>query len=512
MAAREHHVARAAARPVPAPAFAAALSVVGMSVLLLTTRWGIGTSVDSVAYIRAARAMASGSGETLRVQHAPLYSFLLAAGGTLGLDPMDGARWLNTLTFGVNICLVGVLIRHTTANVPWLWAIGSTLMLVLAPMLMIHATALSEPLFLTAVLAGFWMLARYAEQPTRGKLLISAILMGLALLARYAGAAGVLAGALAILVMGPKPGRLRDTQLFGVVACAPMLAWVMRNWLVASSATGRDLAFHPVGLSHAWQALYTVSGWLLIPQSAPDVLRFVAVSAVAGLVLAAVVRASRESAPIPVLVRILALFVAIYGAFLATSISFLDANTPLDDRILLPVLAVSIVLASYVIDTLWPVARPMPILASALAAVMALFIGGHGLKAAEVGATGYRDGSGFSSAAWRQSQALSHVARLQPDVPVFSNAPEIVYLHTGRPARGIPRTLFLMNQEPNRDFASQLAAVGQEVREQCGVVVYLRNLAQRSMPSEAEVSQGLSLDVLSDAGDGVILGVTACRP
>jgi hypothetical protein len=69
-----------------------------------------------------------------------------------------------------------------------------------------------------------------------------------------------------------------------------------------------------------------------------------------------------------------------------------------------------------------------------------------------------------------------------------------------------------MTQQPNREFAAQLAEITRTVRERCGAVVYLRTLSQQSMPSEAELDTQLSLDVLAESNDGVIWGVRACRP
>src|SRR5690606_15935944 len=110
---------------VASAAVTASLPIAGAITVLLATRWGIGTSVDSVAYLHGASTLAAGTGEPALVQHAPLYSFLLAAGARLGVDPMAGARWLNALTFGINIFLVGFLIRRSVSDAPWLWAIGS---------------------------------------------------------------------------------------------------------------------------------------------------------------------------------------------------------------------------------------------------------------------------------------------------------------------------------------------------------------------------------------------------
>lgn len=489
------------------------LSVVGAAAVLVTTRSGIGTSVDSVAYIQAARSLANGSGAVSLVQHAPLYSFLLAAGGWLGIDPMTGARWLNAATFGLNIFLVAWLIRHCVTHLPWLQVAGAALTLVLSPMLVVHVTALSEPVFLLCTLAGLGSLSRYLDRPAFG-LVVPAGLMGLALLARYAGIAGVLTGVAALVLLGTRPwgARLRDAMLFGAVAVVPMAAWVVRNMLVASAATGRELAFHPVGRAHAWQALYTASGWLLIPQTAPDFVRFTVWLPLGLLVAIVGIRSFRSAQAVPTLVKVLALFVITYAAFLAASISFLDANTPLDDRILLPVLAVSVVLSAYVLDSLWPAVRRVPALAYAGTVLLMVLIAGHGVMAAEMAAAGYEDGWGFTSRAWRESRTLSALDDLDPRAPLFSNAPEIIYLHSGRSVQALPRMRFLMSQQTNREFGTQLDAVARDVRSKCGAVVYLRNLAQKAMATETEIGSRLSLDVLQDRDDGVIWGVATCRP
>jgi hypothetical protein len=387
-------------------------------------------------------------------------------------------------------------------------------MLVLSPMLVVHVTALSEPVFLTCILLAFWLLSRYLDAPATGRLLGAAAVMSLALLARYAGAAAVLTGALGILAMTPRPvtERVRSSVVYTGIAFLPMAMWMVRNMLVASSVTGRELAFHPVGRGHVWQALYTTSGWLLIPPSAPNSIRLAVWAVLGALATAVAVRAVRAATPIPSLVRLLALFVVTYGAFLVASISFLDANTPLDDRILLPVLAIALVLGAYVLDGCWPALRRAPLLAGGVMTLFVLLIAGHGVKAAEVAVKGYEQGWGFTSATWRQSPTLAAVARLEPDRPIYSNAPEIVYLHGRREARGLPRTRFLMNQQPNQAYATEMQAVAETVRASCGVVVYLRNLSQQSIPGESEAGERLSLDLLTETPDGVIWGVKSCRP
>jgi hypothetical protein len=483
-------------------------------VVLVTTRWGIGTSPDSIAYLHAARTIAAGGGEPVLVQHAPLYALLLGAGGSLGLEPMDGARWLNAVLFAANIVLVAAILRAVVRHQPWLAFTGGLLAAALAPMLASHVMALSEPVFLTCTLGGCWLLARYLDAPTPGRVVAAAAVVSLALLARYAGAAVVLAGALAIVVWGRArwTTRLAHAALFGCIAALPIGVWILRNVAAGGGATGRDLAFHPVGLSHAWEALFTGSSWLLIPSSAPNAVRFAAWGAVLGLLAFAAKALQLRREPVPSLVRVLALFVGTYGAFLVTSISLLDANTPLDDRILLPALAAGLVVGLFAMDAIWPAARQRRSAMVGLTAALILFTAGHAVKAATLATTGYERGWGFSSRAWRESPTIAAARALPAGRDVYSNAPEILYLHTGQRARNIPRARFLMNQQMNPAFAAELDAVGRDMQARCGAMVYFRSLTQKAMPSEQQIRQSLPLVVWAEMPDGVILGAAACRP
>ncbi len=93
-----------------------ALAIAGFMSVMLATRWGVGASPDSVVYILGARHLAAGqdfstyseNGELQAItHHAPFYSVMLAWLSSLGLDPLQGARWLNALLFAGNILLVG---------------------------------------------------------------------------------------------------------------------------------------------------------------------------------------------------------------------------------------------------------------------------------------------------------------------------------------------------------------------------------------------------------------------
>jgi len=323
----------------------------------------------------------------------------------------------------------------------------------------------------------------------------------------------VAAGAAAVLVVGRAPLRQRiaDALQFGVVSAIPAGVWVLRNALVVGSSTNRDMALHLVGVRHAREALNTASGWLLIPHGAPDILRLAIwlclVAGVAGLYLRS--HTTRPNSSLPKLPGVLLVFIATYAAFLAVSISLFDANTPLDDRILLPVLVTGVIVLLAACDRAWPYIDSRRLVPATLA-LFALFVAGHLWRSAELVTRGHAAGLGFTSVSWQTSPTWSDVRALPAGTALYSNAPEIVYLHTRRYPRALPRQRFLMTQQPNAQFPAELAAVGRDLQEQCGVIVFLRFLTQRSMASEQDIRQALSPRVIQDRAEGVILGSPTC--
>jgi hypothetical protein len=93
----------------------------------------------------------------------PLYPMLLAALGLSGADPLAGARWLNAFLFGANVVGIGLLIGACSGGSTWAPLAGSLLALTSVPLLGVHATALTEPLFLLLGFLGLCLLAGYFE-------------------------------------------------------------------------------------------------------------------------------------------------------------------------------------------------------------------------------------------------------------------------------------------------------------------------------------------------------------
>jgi hypothetical protein len=516
-------------------------SILGLVVVYFTARWGIGTSPDSVIYIGGARNLAMGQGFSMPYGvpphepitfHAPFYSVLLSLFGLIGVDPMAGARWLNGLLFGATILLVGLLLQSFAkgddSTAGWIALIGAFLALTSATLLEIHVMAWSETAFLFFSLVGFILLAGYLENSNRWLLCGAAILVGLAFLSRYIGITLLATGFLGLLIFGRKVMRKRlvDAVLFAGVGVLPMALWLVRNLGQAGTATSRVVSFHPIMRDHLAQGLATISSWLLVPDTASGVIQLIPLAAIAIGFLAVVFIQGRKGGPtsaagaiirLPVagFLKLAALFIPVYLAFLALSISFMDANTQLNGRILSPVFLFGLILTLYGVYTWVNISAGNRWLRYGLLSVGLLIAVFYSLQASKLVMAGYRDGLGFNSLAWAQSETLARLNDLPEEVVVYTNAPEAIYLHTSHPAFSLPRKNDLAAQRLNPEYEAEMAQTMRALNEEAAVLVYFTRLPRSSASEEQGLAQALQLCVLDQMQDGNLyvssLGQIPCQ-
>jgi 4-amino-4-deoxy-L-arabinose transferase-like glycosyltransferase len=440
--------------------------------------------------------------ERIGGQFPPLFPAILAFTGGLASGPWSAARIVNALLFGATIALMGLALAWSFPELTWPGIAGALLVLASPALVGLQAMVWSEPLFLFLTLASLAALARWIGRPDGGWFVASAGLAALASLTRYVGVALLPVGVLGILWLGDGARRARAGRalVWAVVAAAPLAAWLLN-----AGDTGRSVGLHLVSRAQAWEALYTVSGWLHLPPDANHAWR-VLFGVVLGLWVAVVAWAARRAdvaGSAPPFVRLEALFAGSYVLALAASISLFDANTPLDDRILSPLLLAAIVGLVYLgVITLRVFPGPAVRGAAAAAGVLLVLVGAG--RTAGWLQQNAQDGIGFTGSAWRQSETLRLVEELPAGIPLFSNAPEPIYLYTGRHAASFPRAWLAMSETANPFFAAELSAMGEALAGDQGVAVYFRELPQRTALPEETLRTQLALRPLAETSDGVL--------
>jgi hypothetical protein len=179
-----------------------------------------------------------------------------------------------------------------------------------------------------------------------------------------------------------------------------------------------------------------------------------------------------------VLGRLLAAFTVAYLAVLVADRVFLDATGRLDLRFLAVLHIVALVgLLPWLHRTLAGRVRV------GVAAAGLLLLGLHGLQAGTWVVDGLTDTGvgrrGLTAEVWRRSPVLAAVAALPSGTPVFSNAPEAIFLLTGRTTSPLPAHTDYLSDRRRPGYAAELAAVAEQLAAGDGVVVWFRPYAFR---------------------------------
>jgi 4-amino-4-deoxy-L-arabinose transferase and related glycosyltransferases of PMT family len=180
-------------------------------VLLATRTPGPGLDPDAASYLGAGESLAHGGGLTVptsdwsdtdptsSLSHFPPgFPIAIAAAVEVGLSPIQGARVIETVAFALTVAIMTYAVGVTVGTLASI-LLGLALM-VARPIVLVHLSVLSEPLFLcllAATLTG--MLRRWHPLAVGTAAAIAALI-------RYAGVAAVGAAVLWQLV---EPGSAR---------------------------------------------------------------------------------------------------------------------------------------------------------------------------------------------------------------------------------------------------------------------------------------------------------------
>ncbi len=519
------------------------LAALAVFIVWLATRFGIGVTPDSTVYIDAARNLLdgrslvalTGSGEfKLLTHYPPLYPAVLALLTRAGLSPggfsiESVARMLNSFLFGANVLLVGIAIRSYVRDSYWLPVLGALLMLTAPDIVGIHTLALTEGLFIFLSLSGLVSLSRFIETKRRAWLIAAAGMMALAFLTRYVGVTLVFTGVLILLFVNGRSLRRRcfDALSFGLITCAPMGLWAIRNMRAGGGVSDREFVFHPAGLRQIVVGFSTVSSWLLLGKVRADVRVIVFVVEVAAVSLFAIyllrrrganapvkkndpgkaatgetLRVRRCSAPLPIIFLV---FVVIYAAFLIFTASFVDADTVLDDRALVPVHVAAIVLLSGLAWRAFKAFREMRPIRLTFVALAIVFLGSYSIRGAMWFTHTRQDGQGYASRAWRESETIATINNLPAGVSIFSNGYDAIYYLTNRPAIYLPEKVKHGTGRVNENYEAEVERMGQALQERGGRLVYFNTFPERwFLPSEVELKQLLTLRGVGTSSDGSV--------
>jgi hypothetical protein len=473
----------------------ASLAMIGVATVIYVTSWGMGTDVDSASYLMAARNLAAGQGLTLQLPDTnrfvplsafpPLFPVTLAAWAYLSRNVFAAARWLNAVLFGLNIVLIGYIVKRCTA-----WTLGGIFSALLAlttvDVVNVHSYLISEPLFLFIALGGLILITRYIEKPTIPRLLLFSLIVSLAVMTRYVGVCFLPVGLAAIwLGNAPRRRRLTHSLIFAAIFGIPATLWIVRNLIFLHTMAGRKLAFHPPDLSRYIFSLVSFSSWFL-PAAIPAVLRIAVLIGIVALTFGAKSSSSAQAMRRRTFQQISAIFIISYLTVFVIAQTFFDAQIWIAGRHLLLIFVTgSMIVICQLYQPLRAMKRQMRQAITWTAfGILALC----GARLTRFAVASHRSGLGLTSKHWQTSELIADVRKLNGDVPIISNSTAVIYLCTGRIAFPLPNPVNAQTQRVRPQYAAEMTRLFEETQNNGAVLI----LFKRFLADEGTFVDGLA--------------------
>ena len=259
----------------------AAAAVLGAGLVLLRqASYGPSMGWDAVNYITAARNLLAGNGlvDLIRpmVNWPPLYPAMLAGGGLFGVDPYAVAGPLNAVIFGLTVLVAGWwLRRHMHSRFLWLW--GCLSIALALPLTEIASEAMSEAVFILFITLALTQVDAHLGGGGRASLVRAAAFSALACLTRYMGAFVILAVVPMLLVARVAPReKMKRIAIYTLIAAAPVALWMLRNFLIGGSMTGkRGIGFYSFDFIVDEALRIAVGDWWFLGLTVPVLLALV---------------------------------------------------------------------------------------------------------------------------------------------------------------------------------------------------------------------------------------------
>ena len=468
-----------------------------VAVAIATSPPGPGLDPDAMSYLGAAEWLVhadtyriptsswSAADTTEPLAHFPPgFSTAIAGPVRWGVTPVQSARWLIVLAAFCTWTGI-VLIVADVAGMGVALLTGLAALLTPA-LLNVHLSVLSEPLFLTmlvATLAGMRALARDSHSPGARVALGTGLAVGAAVMLRYAGIA-LLGAAVLTVVTGrlhtarPWRDRLVRLALLALPTACTLVPWIVRTTHLSGARSVRTLGVYGGLLDTGRGGLQTIANWLA-PTLGDEAagrgriaLALVVLAAAGAIVAQAWRRSARDDRADATmateqaspewgrgrgrgrgraLLRTLAILGGCYLALVVASRVLADPDIPLDERILAPVMLLGEIAVATALWMLW---RESPrAWRLAVGIVFVVWIAASALVTSGRVAYALDDGNDFAGSDWRESPTIAWVRDPAGGVhrELYTNWPAALYFQAHRSSHDLPRVVDALTVHRFRD-------------------------------------------------------------
>ncbi len=432
------------------------LSIIGIILVLISTsKYGIGLTNDSASYISVARNLISGQGWMnfsggLSPEFPPLFALILALFGLFGLDPIDSARVVNAVTFGLIIFTSGQLFQKLIKS-KFLSIVSPLSILISFPLISVSVTAWTEPIFILLCVLFIYFLPNVILSTEKRLLylVIISVIAALACLQRYLGVVLILFGAILIIVLMTQLTaleRIKYVFIFCVISVAPLSFWLLRNFTLISTIAGeRDFSVYSL-FDNIFFTLDTVTGGWFIPESISSWIRmigfFLIFPILVGIIIYSQYKFIRKSREEIIRIWSIGVFILLYTIILliSSTIMFYDK---ISNRLLSPIF-IGVMLVFFIgidcgLNWLNNFLRKEKINEMLVVGLCIAWLM-YPIYSVSINVSNYIQigAGGYNSDTWRNSPLILYIQNNPLDGTSYSNNPNAIYLLTGMDSKMVP--------------------------------------------------------------------------
>jgi hypothetical protein len=495
------------------------IGIFATALMFWTMAYGPGISPDSTRYFAVAKNLLTGDGfygdETFVSHYPPAYPIILATVNYFESgNNMLASRLLHAILFGANVCLVVYAIQKCTDHSFWTSILIMLIFILSPPLILIHSVAWSESPFLFFSLSTLLLCSLYCIRPSAKILLAVCSTCSLAIVTRYIGIILLPVIIFGIVLFGDitKRDKIRDSITVTVLSCLPISIWVFSNLIETQSAADRSFAIHLIDMDHIEMLIETFY-YFFFPIPSPRWLQAFLIFGIAIALLSSVFRVffqtssskeNRKSYSF-ILISVCIMFFLMYISFLIASISFFDAHTPLDFRILAPAFIALIIVT---ISLIWHLfqSSEQRFIKWGLLSLVVLSIATNSRPAVSRIINIHNNGIGYSSKSWRNSETIHYLKSVFLNDSIYTNGADVYRFWTGLEAIVLPKKIDETTLIPNDEYAEKLHNLCNDVKEGNATIIFFTDINRSSLPKLSELKSKCDLPILMELNDGYIFG------
>jgi hypothetical protein len=185
---------------------------------------------------------------------------------------------------------------------------------------------------------------------------------------------------------------------------------------------------------------------------------------------------------------------------LFVSLTFFDASTRLNDRILSPVFLIGLILGIIILWKVLPIEEKIW-LKTIIIVLCISFIGMNFIRSASILREMKINGRGFTGRKWQASETIAAIGNLSPEVVIHTNEALPVYFITGRATNNIPEKIDPVKNQIPSDYESNLQNLLHSIDSCEGMLVIFRDSYRTNLyPHLEELTANMKIQAESNDG------------